>query len=155
MSWDPYTRMYTEHKFIINLYQFAEMSPVLRYSINFQWQDEVKTRSREILCQLWWVNLFRLGRLLMVSFSELLIHISRVSCQKGPTRHAYAWQIEPFWQDTLDMFKMHTPSQHYDCWYLIKYHRHLRDPDLQFLRINITYQNKMRNISLITACSNE
>ena len=28
---------------------------------------------------------------------------SRVSCQKGPTRHAYAWQIGPFWQDTLDM----------------------------------------------------
>ena len=29
--------------------------------------------------------------------------ISMVSCQKGPTRHAYAWQIGPFWQDTLDM----------------------------------------------------
>ena len=26
-----------------------------------------------------------------------------VSCQKGPTRHAYAWQIWPFWQDTLDL----------------------------------------------------
>ena len=26
-----------------------------------------------------------------------------VSCQKGPTRHAYAWQIGPFWQDTLDL----------------------------------------------------
>ena len=23
--------------------------------------------------------------------------------KKGPTRHAYAWQIGPFWQDTLDM----------------------------------------------------
>ena len=29
--------------------------------------------------------------------------ISSVSCQKGPTRHAYAWQIGPFWQDTLDL----------------------------------------------------
>ena len=29
--------------------------------------------------------------------------ISRVSCQKGPTRHACAWQIGPFWQDTLDI----------------------------------------------------
>ena len=28
---------------------------------------------------------------------------SRVSCQKGPTRQAYAWQIGPFWQDTLEM----------------------------------------------------
>ena len=25
---------------------------------------------------------------------------SMVSCQKGPIRHAYAWQIGPFWQDT-------------------------------------------------------
>ena len=29
------------------------------------------------------------------------MHISRLSCQKGPTRHAY--QIWPFWQDTFDM----------------------------------------------------
>ena len=26
-----------------------------------------------------------------------------VSCQKGLTRHAYAWQIGPFWQDTLEV----------------------------------------------------
>ena len=32
------------------------------------------------------------------------IHIAMVSCQKGPTRHAYAWQIGPFWQDTLDIY---------------------------------------------------
>ena len=29
---------------------------------------------------------------------------SRVSCQKGPTRHAYVWQIGPFWQDTQDIY---------------------------------------------------
>ena len=29
--------------------------------------------------------------------------ISRVSCKKGPTHHAYAWQIGPYWQDTLDL----------------------------------------------------
>ena len=28
---------------------------------------------------------------------------SMVSCQKGPTHHAYAWQIGPFWQDTLEL----------------------------------------------------
>ena len=28
---------------------------------------------------------------------------SRVSWQKGPTRHAFAWQIGPFWQDTLEL----------------------------------------------------
>ena len=32
-----------------------------------------------------------------------ILNISRVSCQKGPTCHAYAWQIGPFWQDTLDI----------------------------------------------------
>ena len=35
---------------------------------------------------------------------ECFVVISRVSCQKGPTRHAYAWQIGPFWQDTLDIW---------------------------------------------------
>ena len=39
-------------------------------------------------------------------------NISRVSCQKGPTRHAYAWQIGPFWQDTLDMISIETHLQH-------------------------------------------
>ena len=32
-----------------------------------------------------------------------ITNISMVSCQKGPTRHAYAWQIGPFWQNTLDI----------------------------------------------------
>ena len=27
-----------------------------------------------------------------------------VSYQKGPTRHAYAWQIGPFWQDSLEIW---------------------------------------------------
>ena len=27
-----------------------------------------------------------------------------VSCQKGPTRYAYAWQIGSFWQDTLKLW---------------------------------------------------
>ena len=31
-------------------------------------------------------------------------HISRVSCQKGPTRHAYEWQIGPFSQGTLELW---------------------------------------------------
>ena len=29
--------------------------------------------------------------------------ILRVSCQKCPNHHAYAWQIGPFWQDTHDI----------------------------------------------------
>ena len=36
-----------------------------------------------------------------------MLHIkskSAVSYQKGPTRHAYAWQIGPFWQDILEIW---------------------------------------------------
>ena len=36
---------------------------------------------------------------LLVEFSVM----SRVYRQKGPTRNAYAWQVGPFWQDTLDV----------------------------------------------------
>ena len=34
-------------------------------------------------------------------FTILLIMM--VSSQKGPSRHAYAWQIGPFWQDTMEI----------------------------------------------------
>ena len=42
-----------------------------------------------------------------LSHSNVQLHhkTSRVSWQKGPTRHAYAWQIGHFWQDTLDIWK--------------------------------------------------
>ena len=35
--------------------------------------------------------------------SHTHIDMSRASCPKGPTLHAYAWQIGPFWQDTIDV----------------------------------------------------
>ena len=38
---------------------------------------------------------------------------SRVSCQKGPTSHAYTWQIGPFWQDTIDYY---IRGQHLKGW---------------------------------------
>ena len=31
---------------------------------------------------------------------------SMVSCRKGPTRHAYTWQIGPFWQNTLEVWSV-------------------------------------------------
>ena len=40
------------------------------------------------------------------SVERTRFHTSMESYQKGPTRHAYAWQIGPFWQDTLDITKM-------------------------------------------------
>ena len=38
----------------------------------------------------------------VTSIHKVRLYITMVSCQKGPTRHAYAWQIGPFRQDTLD-----------------------------------------------------
>ena len=50
---------------------------------------------------------------------------SMVSCQKGPTRHAYAWQIGPFWQDTMELWYMYLVISNLKCvlrsgWYLTK-----------------------------------
>ena len=44
-------------------------------------------------------------------------HILMVSCQKGPNRHAYAWQIGPFWQDTLDMCRIDSGEDEYQLNY--------------------------------------
>ena len=50
-----------------------------------------------------------------VSLDSDLCSTLMVSCQKGPTRHAYAWQIGPFWQDKLDF------SHCYAVWNIITY----------------------------------
>ena len=34
-------------------------------------------------------------------FTYEYIYITRVSCQKGPTCHADAWQIGPFWEEDI------------------------------------------------------
>ena len=49
---------------------------------------------------------YALGGLLMGACGviETMVDSSMVSCQKGPTRHAYAWQIGRFWQDTLELY---------------------------------------------------
>ena len=53
------------------------------------------------------------------------LYFTSVSCQKGPTRHAYAWQIGPFGQDTLEHHRSWSAlvgacsaSNHYlsQCW---------------------------------------
>ena len=45
-----------------------------------------------------------------------------VSCQKGPTRHAYAWQTGPFWQDTLDVCSLSRTWQCQDIsWHSVHY----------------------------------
>ena len=48
---------------------------------------------------MWWILKRKWPRVYCVMSSV----ISIVSCQKGPTRDDYAWQIGPFWPDTLDI----------------------------------------------------
>ena len=55
----------------------------------------------------------------MVIFNSDKEHVSMVSCQKGPTRHAYAWQIGPFWQDTLDIWLGALCFHCYRWWFII------------------------------------
>ena len=43
---------------------------------------------------------------LLYFYVDRQLYMSKVSCQKGPTRHAYAWEIGPHWQDTLDVFAL-------------------------------------------------
>ena len=49
------------------------------------------------------IELKLMGEMILERKRNISYLTSRVSCQKGPTRHAYAWQIGPFWQDTLDI----------------------------------------------------
>ena len=56
-----------------------------------------------------WMNKFYKENIFILTGISLklircgIIGILRVSCQKGPSRHAYAWQIGPIWQETLDL----------------------------------------------------
>ena len=59
----------------------------------------------------------RLDGVLGTLIGEILRTIM-VSCQKGPTWHAYAWQIGPFWQDTLELKCVLIPEHscsHIEC----------------------------------------
>ena len=83
--------------------------------------DQQRNHTAVCSCVLWTRNNVLLLISMMIKFKVCMvyivykytkcynIHMSMVSCQKGPTRHAYAWQIGPFWQDTLDI----------GCWKLL------------------------------------
>ena len=43
-------------------------------------------------------------------------HISRVSCQKGPICHAYAWRVGPFWQDNIEFCRFRYAMKAYIWW---------------------------------------
>ena len=60
----------------------------------------------------WWLE--TLPCPLWCHSNEITKLILMVSCQKGPTRNAYAWQIGPFWQDTLDIWEDKILPRHND-----------------------------------------
>ena len=71
-------------------------------------KKKIKQKSRRNWVWYYSIRVLRGLRLLSKIFSQTLLsvisdHDSRVSCQKGPNHHAYAWQIGPFWQDTLEL----------------------------------------------------
>ena len=53
------------------------------------------------------MNKFIVFSLIDQKLFKMCNDISMVSCQKDDTRHAHAWQIGPFWQDTLDLGRCH------------------------------------------------
>ena len=50
-----------------------------------------------------WYLYIEMSAFSLFQYEFAILPVSMVSYQKGPTRHAYAWQIGPFWQDTLDI----------------------------------------------------
>ena len=50
-----------------------------------------------------------------VIIKDITDNMSKVSCQKGPIRHAYARQIGPFGQDTLDVMTNHNTTKRDTC----------------------------------------
>ena len=81
--------------YIMRLDHRERMPSVGSYSFH---RDEVAVKFYIIS-----ISNFDKQKILCYKCNPHTIQISMVSCQKGPTRHAYAWQIGPFWQDTLDM----------------------------------------------------
>ena len=83
--------------------------------------------------------------------------ITMVSCQKGPTRHAYAWQIGPFWKDTLDIFCTLVMAMH--C---VKSHKHdifdhvLKKKIIIIIRFNdhqLNQSNQRSNLDSMFKCN--
>ena len=59
-----------------------------------------------------WENSYSAIMSILCCFHKRYYHMARVSCQKCPTRHAYAWQIGSFSQDTLDECITHWHAAH-------------------------------------------
>ena len=77
----------------------------------------------QLLCGYWRTTQFNRHIFGNNSYIKRIFHsmwiTSMASCQKGPNHHAYAWQLGPFWQDTLDMWKLVSKSEHGVGWGLI------------------------------------
>ena len=81
----------------IVIYIFKPISKIVKYLGSWKYGSIWKQPFCNFCCIPWSVNSCNEA----LSVGVLFPLLSMVSCQKGPTRHAYAWQIGPFWQGTL------------------------------------------------------
>ena len=104
-------------------------------SMRWQWASRAKEGTRRSAGPVTWKLNSKMGRLLQkwICRTRTLTemperrpqwHMTMVSCQKGPTRHAYAWPIGPFWQDTLDDRILYNPKVVLAYWHIKPSHHH-------------------------------
>ena len=54
-----------------------------------------------------WPNFALVGHERMLQSQTALVYVNRIRWYPTKRAHAYAWQIGPFWQDTLDLYDVH------------------------------------------------
>ena len=107
MWWHHYIEMLSA------LLAFYYVNPLVQGEYLLQWTRKTDLMFSQLLTQQlnkqwscgWYEMSLRLCdvTILIIQTCNILDpHIDGI-LPKGPTRHAYAWQIGPFWQDTLNM----------------------------------------------------
>ena len=90
--------------------EYLSAAPNVEHKINLHWQQtsyfSPSSVSYGVSIERYMENIDQVIATLYNNWYVVLGHRSMVSCPNGPTRHAYAWQIGPFWQDTLEMWNI-------------------------------------------------
>ena len=84
-------------------------SAVILHCIIHKRQHIARSRGQGMGYRLW-VQIWQTFTTVIIVLCALTCYKSMVSCQKGPTFHAYACQIGPFWQDTFDITAIYRES---------------------------------------------
>ena len=104
-----------------------QITPCILYISNIEQALSWNVRKRNIsVLLLYTVIQIAINVAICANFNQICrwqpTQILMVSCQKGPNRHDYAWQIGPFWQDTLDDIQLYVPkiTKSQDTWQLFQ-----------------------------------